>query len=280
MWASRPWRVKKLRRWVDRVACILPFEEKFFRDHGVDATFVGHPLFDELLAHPPTPPEQRFPNRPPVIGIIPGSRSGVAKENFVNFLEVCDRILECFPKATFLVPTMPATHPIVKGFLVAKYPAPPVEREEGLETIGPYTLGLNRFNELVSKCDLCLTVSGTATLHAAGLGVPQIVVYRLSPLVWHLFGRWVVNARIFSLVNLLNDKRKKIVPEFVPWYGSNQPVIDAVLKMLNNPELLEEQRDKVQNVIRTLNRPGASRNAAKLAIDLMMGRVDTEPGKA
>jgi lipid-A-disaccharide synthase len=280
MWASRPWRVKKIRRYVDRIACILPFEEKFFHERGVDATFVGHPLFDYLPTHEPIDPQNRFPNRPPVIGVIPGSRVSVAKENFRNLLDVCDRIQESFPKSRFLVPTMPATHDAVKTFLKAKYPQnPPREISEGVEEIGPFTLGLNQFNELVPQCDLCLTVSGTATLHAAGHGAPQIVVYRLNPLVWHLFARWVVNTRTFSLVNLLNDSRRQIVPEFIPWYGSNRPVAEKALEYLHNPELLIEQRNRLQNLIHTLNRPGASRNAARLAVDLMLGRATTLTGQ-
>lgn len=276
-WASRPGRVKRLRRYVDRVACILPFEEKFFHDHGLEATFVGHPLFDELPVRPPDDPQQRFPHRPPVIGVIPGSRLNVAKENFRNLLQVCDRILEAFPHAKFLVPTMPATHDVVKRCLGAKYSAGPPEEAGGneLQAIGPFSLGLNQFDELVPRCDLCLTVSGTATLHAAGHGAPQIVVYRLNPVIWHLAARWLINTRTYSLVNLLNDSHREILPEFIPWYGSNQPVADKALEYLRNPELLAEQRDRVRNLIRGLNRSGASRNAAKLAIDLMTGRAKT-----
>jgi lipid-A-disaccharide synthase len=241
---------------------------------------VGHPLFDHLPTQPAIEPEERFPNRPPVIGVIPGSRGSVAKENFGNLLEVCDRILESFPKARFLVPTMPATHGVVKRFLEAKYPTSPAREEsEGVEVIGPFTIGLNQFNELVPQCDLCLTVSGTATLHAAGHGAPQIVVYRLNPFVWHLFARWVVKTRTFSLVNLLNDSHRKIVPEFIPWYGSNTPVAEKAMEYLNNPDLLTEQRDRLQNLIHTLNRPGASRNAARLALDLMLGRATTLGGQ-
>jgi len=277
VWASRPGRIKRLRRYVDRVACILPFEEKFFHDHGVDATFVGHPLFDDLPTHTPDEPNHRFPHRPPVIGVIPGSRSGVARENFDHLADVCDRILEAFPDARFLIPTMPATHDVIKRFLEAKYSgiSPVAESGNGPETIGPFTLGLNQFNQLVPQCDLCLTVSGTATLHAAGHGAPQIVVYRINPLVWHLLARWIVKTRTYSLVNLLNDSRQDIVPEFIPWYGSNQPVADKALEYLRNPELLAEQRDRLRNLIRGLNRPGASRNAARLANDLMLGRADT-----
>jgi len=281
MWASRPWRVKKLRRYVDRIACILPFEEKFFHDHGVESTFVGHPLFDALPAVRRAEPEHRFPNRPPVIGVIPGSRAGVVKENFHNLLEVCDRILGPFPKAQFLIPTMPATHELVKRILQAKYPASlPGESGEETEIIGPFTIGLNQFNELIPRCDLCLTVSGTSTLHAAGHGAPQIVVYHINPVLWHLAARWLINTRTFSLVNLLNDSHRTIVPEFIPWYGSNQPVADKALEYLRNPELLTEQRDRLANMIHTLNRPGASRNAARLAMDLMLGRATTMGGRA
>jgi lipid-A-disaccharide synthase len=281
MWASRPWRVKKLRKYVDRVACILPFEEKFFHDHGVEATFVGHPLFDLLAPAPPIDREKRFPASAPVIGVIPGSRAGVAKENFRNLLDVCDSILEAFRSARFVVPTMPATHEIVKRMIQARYPGNALaEREDGLETIGKFTLGLNRFNELVPQCDLCLTVSGTATLHAAGLGSPQIVVYRLNPVIWHMAARWLINTRTFSLVNLLNDNHRTIVPEYIPWYGSNRPVADKALEYLSNPDLLTEQRDRLQNLIHTLNRPGASRNAATLALDLMLGRETTLRGSA
>jgi lipid-A-disaccharide synthase len=277
VWASRPGRIKRLRRYVDRIACILPFEEKFFHEHGVEATFVGHPLFDDLPAQKPDNPDHRFPHRPPIIGVLPGSRSSVSRENFPHLLEVCDQILEAYPSATFLIPTMPATHDVIKGLLEEKYSGKPSapENGNGLQTIGPFSFGLNRFNDLVSQCDLCLTVSGTATLHAAVHGAPQIVVYRINPLYWHLFGRWIVRTRTYSLVNLLNDSRQYIVPEFIPWYGSNQRVADKALEYLRNPQLLAEQRDRLRNLIRGLNRPGASRNVARLANDLMLGRAST-----
>jgi lipid-A-disaccharide synthase len=276
MWASRSGRVKKLRKFVDRVACILPFEEKFFRDHGVEATFVGHPLFDEIPPHPPFDPATRFPNRPPVIGVVPGSRSGVARISFPPMLDVCNTIRRSFPQATFLVPTTTMTHPVVKRSLEAQFGPGPQTTDT--ETFGPFTLGLNQFNTLIPRCDLCLIVSGTATLHAAGHGAPQIVVYRGNPIGWHLLARWLIKTRTYSLVNLLNDSHQTIVPEFVPWYGSNQPVVDKALEYLNNPDLLIQQRERVQNLLRTIAHPGASRNAARLAKDLMDGRDTTLMG--
>jgi lipid-A-disaccharide synthase len=278
MWASRPGRVKRLRRYVDRVACILPYEVQFFHDRGVEATFVGHPLFDTF---PPARPDQgatRFPNRPPVIGLVPGSRSSVVKINFRNMLEVADRILAKFPDAKFLVPTMPVTHGLVQKALrarAARYPAAAAPFLPGVEQIGPFSFAQDRFDELVPQCDLCITVSGTATLHVAAHGVPMIVVYRLNPFIWHLAARWIVKTRTYSLVNLLNSGRQNIVPEFIPWYGSNVPVGDKVLKYLQNPQMLFDQRERLLQLIRGLHKPGASRNAALLAMELMTARETT-----
>jgi len=259
LWAWREGRMKKLRRWVDRVACILPFEEEYFRRHGVDATFVGHPLFDHLPhARDGSEAAGHFPNRPPIVGLLPGSRKSEAVHNFPHQLEVATRIREAFPGATFLVPTTPATDPVVAR-LAKDFPN--LERGEGA------------FDRMVPRCDLCITVSGTATLHVAGHGVPMIVVYRGSPLLWHFIGRWIIRTRTFSLVNLLADTRQHIVPEFVPWHGSNEPVAAVAIDYLQHPEKLDEQREKLKHLIRSLDRPGASMNAAKLALQMMNGRA-------
>ena len=274
-WAWREGRVRKIRRWVDRVACILPFEEKYFRDHGIRATFVGHPLFDELpggrdAAAPGN--GERFPQRPPVIGLLAGSRRSEATANFPHQLDVARRVLDEFPGATFLAPTTTATDPVARDHL-ERTATPPVRERT--------TAGVGEFDRMVPRCDLCLTVSGTATLHVAGWGVPMVVVYRGSPLLWHLVGRWVIRTRRFSLVNLLTDVRHPIVPEFVPWHGSNARVAECVLEMLRHPERLAQQRAKLRHLVRGLDKPGASVNAARIAIEMLVSERKTavmEPG--
>ncbi|MGH7213248.1 MAG: hypothetical protein ACREIT_00485, partial [Tepidisphaeraceae bacterium] len=109
-WASREGRAKRMQGFVDRLACILPFEEAFFRERGVNATFVGHPLFDELPSA-----EQRlvdrpartksYSQRPPIVGLLAGSRRSVAAANFPRQLEVADAIKVAFPGARFVCPT-------------------------------------------------------------------------------------------------------------------------------------------------------------------------------
>jgi lipid-A-disaccharide synthase len=278
IWASRAGRIKEVVRYVDRVACILPFEEQVFREHGVEATFVGHPLFDILPPVAPRNPAEHFPSKPPIIGLIPGSRRNVVQRNTPHLVDVAERILAVFPDAKFLIPTMERTHDIVRDFMLSKFGQPTAGAgENGPETFGKFTLEKDKFEELTERCDLCVTVSGTATLHAAGMGAPLIVVYRVNPFLWHLLYRWVVKTRTYSLVNLLNDDRKKIVPEFIPWYGSNEAVAEKALEYLQHPEELQEQRERIGHVIQTLNKPGASRQAAMMALDLMTARADTRP---
>ncbi|MGE5608789.1 MAG: hypothetical protein ACM359_06025, partial [Bacillota bacterium] len=193
-----------------------------------------------------------------------------AAANFPHLLDVARQILQAFPQARFLVPTTPATSLVVQEQLQAlaprNAPAGPTPKNAF-----PCEWGEGRFNELVPQCDLCLTVSGTATLHTAGYGIPMVVVYRMNPLLWHLIGRWLVPARTFSLVNLLSGDRQHIVREFIPWYGSNRPVAEYAIDLLRHPEKLADQQRKLMNMVQKLDRPGASMNVAKLAIQMMGG---------
>jgi lipid-A-disaccharide synthase len=270
LWAWREGRMKKLRKRVDHVACILPFEEPYFRSHGVRATFVGHPLFDELPPRrEPPPPSQRFPHRAPVIGVLPGSRRSVTRANLPGLVEAAAHVWNAFPDATFLVPTTAATDEIVPEILKARAP-------RGMRA--SFTVGRDAFDEMVPRCDLCLTVSGTATLHVAGYNVPMVVVYHTTRLLWHGAGRWLIRIPTRTLVNLLAGgphatRERHLTPELTPWYGSGGPVADLALDYLRHPDKLEAQRRKLADLVRSLDHPGASMNVAKIAIAMMNGEA-------
>jgi lipid-A-disaccharide synthase len=271
LWAWREGRMAKLRKRVDHVACILPFEEPYFRSHGVSATFVGHPLFDELSPHrDPPPAEDRFPSKPPVIGLLPGSRGSVAKANFPRLLEVARAIRQAFPDARFLVPTTAATDRVVRTMA-----------QRGAANLGRADVEIKQdgFDELVPRCDLCLTVSGTATLHVAGYNVPMIVVYHGNPVLWHALGRWLVKIPTKTLVNLLaggpnGRPEQHLTPEFTPWYGPTGPVAELALDYLRHPEKLEEQRRGLAELVGKLDKPGASMNVARIAMGMMQTGAD------
>jgi lipid-A-disaccharide synthase len=281
VWASREGRVQKLKLVADRVACILPFEEAFLRDRGVNATFVGHPLFDELgkegmrdegggmkadeasksdapfIPHPSSLIPSSNPS--PVIALPCGSRRGIAKNNLPRQLDVAKKIREKFPRATFLIPTTPVTQPIVEPMIAA---------------LDYVSAEVNGFDRQIPRCDLAITVSGTATLHIAAHRVPMIVVYYGSRTVWHLLGRWLIKIRTFSIVNLLanngkDDSAKHIVPEFVPWNGPVDEVANVAIDLISHPEKLAAQRAKIDAMLATIAKPGASMNAARIAVGLL-----------
>jgi lipid A disaccharide synthetase len=98
--------------------------------------------------------------------------------------------------------------------------------------------------------------------------VPMIVVYRVNPLVWHLAGRWLIKTKKIAMVNILAGQID-LVPEFIPWYGSNRPVVECALEFLRHPEKLREQRAKLDELMTPIDRPGASSNTAALALSIM-----------
>jgi lipid-A-disaccharide synthase len=279
LWAWREGRMKKLRKWVNKVACIVPFEEAYFRSHGVNATFVGHPLFDELgeKSHPAsdTPKPVRDFGDAPVVGLLAGSRRGEAAKNFPRMLDVARQIRERFPGARFLLPTTEATNPIVQGHLDALPPSsilhPPSSH---------FDVRQDAFDDFVPRCDLVVTVSGTATLHVAMHNTPMVVVYHGSPVLWNLVGRWLINTRTYAMVNLLSadpqlassgrvTREMHVVPEFVPWYGPTEPAARCVIELLSHPEQLAAQRERLAALVRKLHHPGASMNTARMAMELL-----------
>ena len=264
VWASREGRVKRMRELIDKMAVILPFEEPWLRDRGLDATFVGHPLFDELPDEPPVYDAQHHvPNRPPVIALPAGSRRKVAADNFPKMLAVADLIREKFPAATFVSPTVENTHATVR------------ELAKGQPWV---TVKQDAFDELVASADACVCVSGTATLHTAALGVPLVAVYSASRFLWETVGRRLIKTRTFALVNWLHPTRRHVVPEFVPWFGDPRPVADQIVAWLSDPATLAAKREELAAVVDPLRRKGASENAARIAAEMLgpEAGVDTD----
>jgi lipid-A-disaccharide synthase len=266
LWASRQGRIKQVREYVNRVACILPFEEEYYQRRGVAATFVGHPLFDQLPPNRPMSPEPRVfdpaGENGPVIGLMPGSRRAEVRANWPHMLEVADLIRTAFPTARFEVPTTPPTHDLV------------VEMAGDRKDL---RIELGAIDSMAPGWDFCIAKSGTAVLHVAAYGVPMIVVFRVTPLAWHLVARWMVKTPSIALVNILAERstatsrvpRYRIVPEIIPWNGSNAPVADLAIDYLRHPEKRMDQRANLAKLVSTLDRTGASEKAAGIAIDII-----------
>jgi len=256
LWAWGAQRIGRLRRRTDRVAVIFPFEKEYFTSRGVNATYVGHPLFDHLRREAVDPQKVKATRDGghPVIALLPGSRKHVAREVFPGQLEVARRIEQAYPSATF-------------GVSVANAQVGGVIADELARTPLTVTQHAGRHTELIAAADLVLVASGTTTLEVAYHRKPMIVVYNASPLVYQLLGRWLIRSRHLSLPNILAGR--EIVPEFMPYYTSTEPIADRALELLQDQAKANEMSAALAEVVEPLMSQDASGNVAQLLLEMV-----------
>lgn len=261
LWAWNPRRIHRLRRHVRRLAVVLPFEEAYFRSRGMDATFVGHPLFDRLRQAPPDPQAVdaiRAAGRP-VVALLPGSRRHVVREVLPGQIEVARAIARAFPAATFGVSVAnPTCAEIVRGELQRATRASPA-------------IDMARYEhghaELIAAADLVLVASGTSTLEVAYLGKPMIVMYNASGWLVRRLGRRLVRTRHLSLPNILAEA--EIVPEFMPYYRDTSPIAVCAVEILRDVARGQRMAADLTRAVAPLARPGAARHAAQLLFEMI-----------
>lgn len=260
LWAWAPWRIRRVRARVNRLAAILPFEEAYFRERGVEARYVGHPLVEQLSAVTPRPDrvaEFRAAGQP-VVACLPGSRSHVVREVLPGQIEVAKSIASRYPQAVFL---FAAANEDAAGAIRAAVTG------AGLNT--RLEVGANA--EILAAADLALVASGTATLEVAWYRVPMVVMYNGSKWGYRLVGQFLVRTPHLSLANILAGRR--IVPEFMPYYTSTEPIAAEALDILANTARRDTMRNELDAVIRSLGTADAARNAAAMAIEMINSRT-------
>lgn len=243
IWAWRSRRVRQIAERVSHMLVIFPFERDLYEENGVAVTYVGHPLAEQLAHVPRRPPDP--PAAPWRIALMPGSRR----------MEV----------ASLLGPMLDSLAHLRRegGVEALLLVAPTVDRElvERLlanAPVRPEIVESGRM-EALARCDVALCSSGTATLEAAVLGVPPVVVYRLSRLTYAVVRR-LVRLPHFSLVNIV--ARKQVVPELIQEQVSG-PRIAAEARSLLEPSRWSAVRHDLDAVRERLGGPGASRRAAE-----------------
>ncbi|GAB4222701.1 MAG: lipid-A-disaccharide synthase [Acidobacteriota bacterium] len=256
LWAWRPGRVRRIRRRVDRMLCLFPFEERFYREHGVPATFVGHPLADYDGPSRPADQARRrlgLPAEAPVFGLLPGSRSGEIARLLEPMIETARLVLEQRPDAAFLVPVADT---LDSGAIV----------ERVARTGLPIVALKGAFDALIEACDAALVASGTATLEVAVRGVPPVVVYRMAPTTY-LLGRMTVRVPHVSLVNLIAERR--LVPELIQREFTPQRAASELLRLGLPGENRDAVLEGLREVRRRLGPPGAYRRAAEALVAVL-----------
>lgn len=255
MWAWGAYRIHKLRNRCDRVAVIFPFEEEYFRNQGVNAEWVGHPLADQVEAERPDAAKvgELRGKGAPIIALLPGSRKHVVQSILPDQLLVAKRIAERYPRAYFGVSVAcPNVAPIVSTAVrnsQVRCEMFPIHRAD-----------------LIEAADLVLVASGTTALEVAFRERPMIVMYQSSRLFYNLIARRLIRTPFLSLPNILAGE--EIVSEFMPYYRSTEPIAVKAIELLENPQLRSEMTDKLAGIVAPLRGPSAARNAAEMLIKL------------
>ena len=254
VWAWRPRRLRAIRDHVAHMIVIFPFEARVYEDAGVPVTFVGHPLVD-LVA--PERDRNGFlaesgldPARP-VVALLPGSRRKEIAHNLPPLAGAVRLLAQRRPDLQFLAAVGPSIDPLT---LRAGLP-PSVALVQG------------RTHAVLSVANVAVVASGTATVEAALLGTPMVVVYRLSALTYHL-GRRFVKVPHVAMANLI--AQKGIVPELIQDEFTPGRVADAVLPLLGPAG--EAMRGALAQVRLRLGAPGASGRAAEVVAGLLAGQ--------
>ncbi|GJL58414.1 MAG: lipid-A-disaccharide synthase [Nitrospirales bacterium] len=246
-WGSR--RLELIRRVISHVLAILPFEEAYFQKAGIPCTYVGHPLLDELKpAYDRVHEREKFglEREDLVIGLLPGSRVREVREVLPAFLSSIEQIRTQYPRLQVLLAQAHSLSDSVVRDLLG-HSRQPIKVVKGLS------------NEVMSASNLLLVTSGTATLQAALIGTPMVVVYRTSPLTYHI-GKRLVKIPYISLVNILAGK--EIVPELIQDRMTPSCIVDEALDILQDVRRQNDMTQAFQAIRTILGETGASKRAA------------------
>ncbi|MGH8522456.1 MAG: lipid-A-disaccharide synthase [Gammaproteobacteria bacterium] len=256
VWAWRPWRVRRIGRAVDLILVLFPFEENFYRAHGIPVKFVGHPLADEIADANDKEAARAALGLSldrPLFALLPGSRSNEWRYHVEPFLRSA---LE-----------LRAARPDLQCAFAASGSEGRLYIEGILQRLDPellIKLFEHRTREVIAAADVVLTVSGTASLESLLVGRPMVVSYRMSALSY-LVARLLVRAPYFSLPNLLAGRR--LVPEILQSEVEPQRLAREVSRWLDDPVAVEDLKQAF-SAIRLVLRRQASHAAAEALFDL------------
>ena len=246
-WAWRPWRANLIRRRFEKALCIFPFEKEFFSKAGISTEWIGHPLVGHVAATKDRKQlceENGFAPGSTLITVLPGSRAGELAHHLPVLQESCARIHARTPSQFFIA----AAHAKDVELLKSGWP-------HGLKF---RVLAGESYNALAAA-DAAIVSSGTATVEAALLDAPMVVVYRVSPLTATL-AKPLVRTPYFAMVNLIGER--KVVPELVQDDFTPEKVSAEILRLLHDPNARAACRAGLAEVRNRLGPPGAVERAA------------------
>jgi lipid-A-disaccharide synthase len=223
IWAWRPERVNKIRESVRHILCLYPFEPALLAEHGIEGTFVGHPVADVIPLDPDRATARQklgLSQGAPVVALLPGSRPAEIRYLIEPFLQAARRMREERPHLQFVLPTHDLLRPAIEQALQAN----------GMS--GHVNVVMGQSHAVQAACDVALVASGTATLETALFKRPMVIVYKMQWLSW----RMANGKRLLPWVGLPNILcNEALVPEFLQEEVQPEALARAVLAWLDDP---------------------------------------------
>ncbi|MEN6459372.1 MAG: lipid-A-disaccharide synthase [Thermoguttaceae bacterium] len=284
IWAWARWRVKKMRRLVDHVLCSLPFEEPWFRRHGCNATFVGHPFFDEVCRHhydEPFMAEHR--GQPgPLVAILPGSRTQEVTNNLRFFIKAAELVRRRVPEVRFAIASFKPQQADIARRMVA-------------DSRLPIEVCVGRTPELMKLADCAMSVSGSVSLELLHHTAPTVILYWISRFAYFVQG-FFRKVKYITLVNLLatgglgdeeqhgasvtgsptsGSDPRVLFPEFLTCEDKSAEIADHVIRWLTDPAARAASVQSLESLKAQVAHGGASRRAAAYILDALAWRPST-----
>ena len=257
VWAWRKGRIETIRKNVARMAVILPFEEAFYRDAGVDVSFVGHPLLDEVRKKYERPEAlNRFGLREEAItvGILPGSRRSEVSRLLPEMLAACRIMAEKISPLQFVLPFAGALDPDFVRDILRQFPL-------------KVNMIRNEIYDVIAVSDVAMVASGTATLETALLETPMVIVYKVSAASYAI-GRRFIRVDHIGLPNIIAGRT--IVPELIQDDANAERIAAEAIELVVSREKTREMKTALGGIRGKLGTPGASRRTAGIACEMLL----------
>jgi lipid-A-disaccharide synthase len=259
VWAWRKGRVKTIRKIVDKMLVVFPFEEKFYHKSGVDCAFVGHPLLDaigELPTHEFLAARFGLDASRPILGLLPGSRRKELSFHLSVMLDSWKLIREQVPGIQAILPVADTLD--IEGIRAS------ISGFDDIKVVQHDTPGV------MAVMDAAVVASGTATLQTALYGKPMVIIYKLSPVTYQI-GKRLIKLPFIGIVNLLMDE--EVVPELIQDDASPERISALASRIFKDGEYRTSVREKLERVREKLGGPGASGRAADEVLKII-GQAD------
>lgn len=256
VWAWRKGRIEQIKKTVNKMAVILPFEVETYGRKDFTVEYVGHPLLDFVKPNYSKAESRRKFNlsaNKTTIGLLPGSRISEVEKLLPEMLQAASILLQKIPDIQFVLPLADTLKETILAGIISRF------------SVKVNIISGNTY-DVISCADLAIVASGTATLETALLGIPMIIIYKISPFSYFI-GKLAISVNNIGLVNIIAGKT--IVPELIQDEAAGVNIAGEALKILTNDERRLEIISQLAEIRAKLGKPGAAIRAAKLACDML-----------